>query len=422
MLVNKPYEINDKVCSVLVDLICRDGKLPQGAPTSPILANMLLKKLDFRLIKFAKDNNITYSRYADDLIFSSFKDFSNLIFKSTGQPYELSLSFKLIFDLFNIKINENKIKYSCYNNRQMVTGLIVNKFPNIKNSNYRILRAILYNYSKNPVKTAKKYREIKKLYPINTEKNLLMWFENVLYGKILYFKNIKGENRQYFKMALNYNSKVEYYKKIDVDKLQTVYDEVEKYCFNVNVANGEKISSGTGFYIKEIGYITSAHLFNIKNGLIDEYDDITFEFKGKTISVIHDWIIVNEKLDYAIIQHVNLFDDLLYFDVEDKKSIQMNDLVRVLGFPYSAQGGLPLCDESHIINLKYEFNDINIVLISRRTIYKGMSGGPVLNVDNKIIGLAQAGGYYDDKDNQELCGFISISLIINDIKNKLSLE
>ena len=418
MLVNKPYEINEKVCSVLTDLVCRNDKLPQGAPTSPILANMLLKKLDFRLIKFAKANRITYSRYADDLIFSSYKDFSHLIFKNASQHYELSLDFKLIFESFNMEINENKIKYSCHNSRQMVTGLIVNKFPNIKNSDYRILRTILYNYSKNPIETAKKYREIKKLGVIKAEQDLLTWFESVLYGKILYFRNIKGENRQFYKLTLSYNSRVEYCNQFDVNKLQVAYDEVENYCFIVNVINGEKIRCGTGFYIKDLGYITSAHLFNIKNGSIDDYDDVTLEFKGKVIQIMHEWITINVELDYAIIQSACLFDNLLYFDIENNRNMKTYDLVRVLGFPDTAQGGIPLCDESHIINLKYKFNGIDIVIISRRTIYKGMSGGPVLNINNRIIGIAQIGGNYEDIDNQDLCGFIPINLVVNDIENK----
>lgn len=55
------------------------GELPQGTPTSTHISNLIFLEIDYRLIDFCKNNNITYTRYIDDLTFSSQMDFQNSI-------------------------------------------------------------------------------------------------------------------------------------------------------------------------------------------------------------------------------------------------------------------------------------------------------------------------------------------------------
>src|SRR5207253_3206344 len=63
----KPYSLPPNVATVLAQLCCLANQLPQGAPTSPIIANMVCARLDGQLQRLAKATDATYTRYADDI-------------------------------------------------------------------------------------------------------------------------------------------------------------------------------------------------------------------------------------------------------------------------------------------------------------------------------------------------------------------
>jgi len=71
MLQTHPVHASSDVARILANLCTNDGCLPQGAPTSPILSNLLCRKLDSRLFRWAQENGYTYTRYADDLTLST---------------------------------------------------------------------------------------------------------------------------------------------------------------------------------------------------------------------------------------------------------------------------------------------------------------------------------------------------------------
>lgn len=66
----KACRFSDSTSFLLAGLCCREGRLPQGAPTSPILANLVCRRLDARLHGLAAKYGFAYTRYADDLVFS----------------------------------------------------------------------------------------------------------------------------------------------------------------------------------------------------------------------------------------------------------------------------------------------------------------------------------------------------------------
>ena len=70
-LVFKQFGLSVPATSLLTHLCTYNGKLPQGAPTSPYIANLVMKHFDENLGKWCKNRNITYTRYCDDMTFSS---------------------------------------------------------------------------------------------------------------------------------------------------------------------------------------------------------------------------------------------------------------------------------------------------------------------------------------------------------------
>lgn len=107
---------SDSVSAMLSNLCCWNGGLPQGAPTSPTLSNLLMINFDKRVAGFIRKNKINYTRYADDLTFSG--DF---------EPGKVIKFVRGILPDFGLQINEKKVRVRKPGQRQEVTGVIVNE-------------------------------------------------------------------------------------------------------------------------------------------------------------------------------------------------------------------------------------------------------------------------------------------------------
>lgn len=113
--------------------------LPQGAPTSPALANLAARRLDLRLSAFARRMGASYSRYADDLALSGPRE---LTFEG-GRPL-LEMAAEIVRDE-GFRLNDAKTRIQRQGARQKVTGMVVNRHINLARSDFDRLKAILTN-------------------------------------------------------------------------------------------------------------------------------------------------------------------------------------------------------------------------------------------------------------------------------------
>lgn len=133
---NKNFLFPKNTATVLAQFTCYDGKLPQGAPTSPIITNLICNVLDMRLLKTAKKFRLDYSRYADDLTFST-ND------KNFLKNYDTFLEqSKKIVDQCGFAINNKRTRLQYRDSKQVVTGLVVNEKVNINRLFYRKTRSM----------------------------------------------------------------------------------------------------------------------------------------------------------------------------------------------------------------------------------------------------------------------------------------
>lgn len=113
--------------------------LPQGAPTSPVLANLAAFRLDRRLAGLAASTGLAYSRYADDLAFSSSR-------RRTGD--EIRRLVDLVGEIAageGFRVNELKTSVRRAGQRQRLAGVVVNEHPNVDRRQYDLLKATVHN-------------------------------------------------------------------------------------------------------------------------------------------------------------------------------------------------------------------------------------------------------------------------------------
>ncbi|MBO93650.1 MAG: hypothetical protein CMI32_01960 [Opitutales bacterium] len=125
------YGFGEEAGAAILRLVCRGGTLPQGAPTSPHLANLAFFDGDVELERLADEHGLAYTRYADDLTFSG-----------DSLPDDLEARIEEIVNRAGYRLAKGKTKRMGRHQRQKVTGLVVNDGVKLPRSQRRRLRAI----------------------------------------------------------------------------------------------------------------------------------------------------------------------------------------------------------------------------------------------------------------------------------------
>jgi RNA-directed DNA polymerase len=112
--------------------------LPQGAPTSPALANICSYRMDCRLAGLAKVAGATYTRYADDLAFSGDRAFAR-----GAERFAAHAAAILLEEGFSVNFHKTRVMRQIV--RQRLTGLVVNDHPNVPRDEFDRLKATLTN-------------------------------------------------------------------------------------------------------------------------------------------------------------------------------------------------------------------------------------------------------------------------------------
>jgi len=134
-----PIEVKGKVQYVKTS----DRILPQGSPASPMITNIICRDLDTKMNELAKKYDFVYSRYADDMSFSFAKEPNNELLNS------FMFDFNKLLYKEGLKANKEKTRYLRPNNRQCVTGIVVNNNePGLPRNWVRKVRATLFNAKK----------------------------------------------------------------------------------------------------------------------------------------------------------------------------------------------------------------------------------------------------------------------------------
>lgn len=160
------------VASLLTDICTFEEKLPQGAPTSPMLANIALSTFDTAVLKYVNDNGLTYTRYADDITISGDHNIEN----------HLDIIKNILLE-HGFSPNEKKTRVTKGNYRKIVTGLVVSDKVKVPKRYKKKFRQEIYYCQKFGI-----LQHLK-----NTKQTSAVNFREYMYGKAYFIKMVEPE-------------------------------------------------------------------------------------------------------------------------------------------------------------------------------------------------------------------------------------
>lgn len=143
---NKDFALTESVAKILAAIACHDGKLPQGSPCSPVISNLIGQILDIRLVQLAHKYGCSYSRYADDLTFSTNERVfpSAIALSNSDHSWDVGKTLSKTIEKSGFQLNPKKTRMQYQNSRQEVTGLVVNQRINTRPEYRRLARAMTH--------------------------------------------------------------------------------------------------------------------------------------------------------------------------------------------------------------------------------------------------------------------------------------
>lgn len=411
-----PYRCPHEVATVLAQICCYKNQLPQGSPVSPIISNMICARLDSHLHKLARKYHCYYSRYADDITFSTNKAvFPSEIAKlvdSDGKTV-CKLGNSLLNTIYHngFKVNQAKTRMQKYDERQVVTGLITNKKINVSREFIRDIRAMLHNWEKDGIAKCQllfeaRYLVANSLYP----KQKL--FKEMVRGKIDFVGTVRGKDDPIYLKLLQkladldrsiLSSRTLHRLKEINNRNDFVLDNL--WIIETTSADEKGYKQGTAFYLDRIGLVTCEHvLLDGDTCLVEIYhrDNSERQFAG---------IVKKDRnLDLAIL---SLKQCPEYMPEISHDEPQIGERIWLAGFPNFGPKSSGIIQSGEIIGRKTDVYG-NLRFAINAHIMEGNSGGPIFNSEWKVIGIAVKGirGQYD-LENASFFEFIPISQLTN---------
>ena len=147
-IADKNFQLRAEVATVLAQIACFENTLPQGSPCSPIISNLIGHIVDIHVAKLCERVGCTYTRYADDLTFSTNKPMfpKQIAMQSAGNEHSWLPGRELsrVIAKCGFVLNSRKTRMQYRDSRQEVTGLIVNSKINVRREYRHLVRAMVH--------------------------------------------------------------------------------------------------------------------------------------------------------------------------------------------------------------------------------------------------------------------------------------
>lgn len=412
-----PFNAPHNVATVMAQICCSDGKLAQGAPTSPLISNMICRKLDSQLQALAKSGKCHFTRYADDITFSFTstakhlpKDIVEISEDGRAIP---GRELEEIIKSNGFIINPEKTRLQHRTQRQMVTGLVVNDMPNVTREFIRLTSSMINALKRyGPELAEARYLEILKgenqpLQPrqiLRTKDNVGDFYIKVVKGRLNYIQMVRGRGDKIYR-RLAYEFTVAIGK--ENPEFKKSPEEILGNSIFV-VTNIIEECQGTAFLLEGVGIVTNEHVVTGVSKTIARHS-ISFHRAGDPKEYTADLILSDKKADLAIFHPNEEFRNIPALRKCDKTIVRPTDPVLSIGFPKHRDGTEHYIAKGHTTQRRRQV-DLDLWLVDF-TLMEGNSGGPMFNDSMEVIGITARGA----KNNIDaaLYGFIPLESLNN---------
>lgn len=435
MLIAPPYNLPPEVSSVIAHLTTVNGKLPQGSPCSPVLSNMICSSMDRELRILAMRHKASYTRYADDITFSFYvpekfvpEDIVLIEKTEDGISHHSAKVGEVLQSIVDSKgfiINQKKVRLQKSNEKQVVTGLVVNKKVNVDRRYIRKTSALINSIAVLGVEQANL---------VNRSKNpdCTSPLEAHLYGRMLYINQVKGiDCPVYRRLALRFNDLDTSYK-LPMSRPKII-GPAEHSALNIRrcwILEYPKYGiQATAFMLEDNLLVTCAHVFKYEFDLDVPAEIQEAEALGELFIVLDNCTAyrvddrskkydvkvayTDKHRDVAILKFGDVTEKFEFFRVEADLQPVIGDEVSIWGFPGFKMGSKDVFRFWATVNGRYASSAIENASIDK-VMYAGNSGGPVLNLNQHVVGVVRRGAANDPSGvNEFLCSCELLKVLDN---------
>lgn len=413
LFMSEPFKAPHNVATVIAHICCDDGRLVQGAPTSPLISNMICRKLDAQLLALAKSKKCHVTRYADDITFSftsSLKYLPADVIEISGDG--IAIPGRVLEQIINANgfiINSDKTRLQHRSQRQMVTGLVVNKFPNVPRDFIRLTSSMINAWKRYGLELAEaKYLEIlkgaKQTIPARQHQRVKDregdFFIKVVKGRLNYIQMVRGRSDNiYRKLAFDFTVALG---KTNQEFRKSPEEILGNSIFVVN--NLTDYSQGTAFLLEGVGLVTNQHVISgVSKSMAPHM--LTFTRAGDKTAMAAELILSDVKADLAVFHPGPQFRKIPRLRKVEKEVIRPMDPILSIGFPKHRDGAAHNITRGNTTQLRRHV-DLDLWLVDVQLV-EGNSGGPIFNDSMEVIGVASRGAVQNNIQ-AALYGFIPV--------------
>lgn len=394
-----PFSIPKAPAIVLAHMCCFKGRLPQGAPTSPVITNLVCRGLDRDLQRLAKLHRATYTRYVDDLTFSFTCKRSRLPGAIVLFSEDKAVPGQVLTEIIQShKFSLNPIKTRLHGKHQRldVTGLVVNDFVNVRRAFVRRTSSMLYAWETFGLDAAAAHFQSKYGHTFRVRASAVVAkFEHVVKGRLAYLHMVRGQRDPiYVKLAKRFNNVAQgLIQPLPITEPSSAETAVMEAVFVVEVlyddSDGNHASQGTGFFLAGVGFVTAAHVISEKGAVYKEiyaysYKDPAQKFRVKIGAIdVHRDLAVGVLLNSSGVPHA------CKWPLSPASSPKLKDHVALVGYPAYKVGQTPYWADARVASIYGQQNVAKFEITTQ--IREGNSGGPVVNEALRVVGIAVEG-------------------------------
>ena len=287
-------------------------------------------------------------------------------------------SLRDIFATNGFTINSDKAHYADQHSRRIVTGLKVNELVNVDRRYVRNIRAALFSIRTLGVKDAQNKFE--------RDYGGMCDLRAHLEGKISWLRYIRGQSDPVFRaLAIRFNASFPD-RKIAV--IPTVAEVRDRAVWLVEHFEGE-MAQGSAFFLKDVGLVTAAHC-------VRGVADVEIYHPSKPANRFKATVLKrDEDRDLAILKHPILTTE--YFELHcSTHAVGVGDWLTAAGYPGFGPGDWLNLRGGAVSSLPVK-HGVQLIEVTQK-LSQGMSGGPLLNSDNAVVGVIHKGGPDEGRD------------------------